>query len=261
MHNIRIHYKDPKRSNYERLISRTVIYLTVTASIMIFYLWYEYPDREIPTLFMGLSLLFLLMQYPIFRFLHVRERKRVITVTGSHLIYHEGKKKIEMELDSKLSISAKSILGFLPFITLRNGTKRCTIPVVMDGIEQLPEHILEHKKDRQALKHFILYYKTVGKYIDKMSQTARKIFPLIAIVGFAASRIVWEHPLEVALFWLLVTFAMPFFAVTTAYLLLKIVVSGSHSKKNRSMVSGISTYITIIVYLIYGILFRGMILA
>lgn len=260
MHNIRIHYKDPKRSNYERLISRTVLALTLTAGYMIFYLWQNYPQR-VPDSFLIGSLLFLLVQHPIFRLMHLRERKRVISVSGSHLSYYEGKKKVEMELDSTLRISAKSILGFLPYVTLANKGKSCTIPVVMDGIEQLPEHILEHREDKRALKSFILYYKSVGKYIDKIARIARKSFPYLAIIGFTASKIVWEHPLEVALFWMLITFVMPMFAVTTSYLLLKIVVSVSRSKRKRNLAVIISLYLTLTVYLTYGILFRGMILS
>lgn len=260
MYNIRIHYKDQKRSNYERLISKTVLYLTITASIMIYYIWREYPGRVSDT-FLVTSLLFLLIQYPIFKLLHLRERKRVITVSGSHLVYHEGKKKIEIELNSTLSIAAKSFLGFLPFIHLKNGDSECSIPVIMDGVEQLPGHILEHKEDRRALRHFILYYKSVGKYIDMMSRSARKVFPLLAFFSFMTSYSIWELRLEVTLFWMLISFVMPMFAVTTGYLLLKIVVSASHKRSTRNYVLGISFYLTLIVYLTYGILFRDLILS
>lgn len=260
MYTIRIHYKDQKRNNYERLISKTVLYLTLTASVMIFYLWREYPGR-VSDSFLASSLFFLLLQYPIFKILHLRERKRVITVSGSHLTYFEGKKKIEMELNSTLSIAAKSFFGFLPFIHLKNGEKQCTIPIIMDGVEQLPSHILEHKEDRQALRHFILYYKSVGKYIDMLSQKARKIFPILTFFSFMTAYSIWAFPLEVVLFWMLISFVMPMFAVTTAYLLLKIVISANHKKRVRTYVLGISFYLTLIVYLTYGILFRGLILS
>lgn len=260
MHNIRIHYKDPKRNNYERLISRTVLYLTLTASYMIYFLWSNYPGKVSDT-FLVSSLFFLLLQYPVFKILHLRERKRVITVSGSHLTYYEGKKKIEMELNSTLAIAAKSFFGFLPFIHLKNGDKQCTIPIVMDGVEQLPQHILEHKDDRRALRHFILYYKSVGKYIDIISQVARKVFPLLAIFSFMTAYSIWGLQVEVTLFWMLLTFVMPMFAVTTAYLLLKVVISTNHKKRARTLVLGISFYITLLIYLTYGILFRGLTLS